>query len=106
MPKANPKPEESNIKYVLGWKLVKDPRIDMWTNTYNRFDVVITLNKFGEDSWSFTVQLPLGSPTIGGVGKTERAARDDLILNLQKTKKLLSIFESQTLSSIYGNGLG
>jgi hypothetical protein len=90
--KAKTKPEELSIKYVLGWKLEKDPRIDMWTNTYNRFDVHITLNKFGDHSWSFTVQLPLGSPTLGGTGKTENAARADLITNLRKSKKLLSSF--------------
>lgn len=92
-PKTEPKPVEPSIKYFLGWKLEKDPMVDMWTNQYNRFDVIIALNKFGDHSWSFTVQLPLGSPTIGGTGKTESAARDDLITNLQKAKKLLSNFE-------------
>jgi hypothetical protein len=86
-------PNESKTKYVLGWELEKEPTVDMWTNTYNRFNVHITLNKFGEQSWGFTVQLPLGSPTIGGSGKTERAARDDLISNLKKVKKLLGNFE-------------
>ena len=86
-------PSESKIKSVLGWTLEKDPAVDMWTNVYNRSDVQITLNKFGDESWSFTVQLPLGSPTIGGIGKTERAAREDLITNLRKTKKLLGNFE-------------
>jgi hypothetical protein len=86
-------PDEPKTKSVLGWTLEKDPAVDMWTNVYNRSDFQITLNKFGDDSWSFTVQLPLGSPTIGGVGKTERAAREDLIANLQKIKRLLSNFE-------------
>jgi hypothetical protein len=86
-------PKESNTKSVLGWTLEKDPRIDMWTNVHNRSDVQVTLNKFGDHSWSFTVHLPLGSPTIGGTGKTERAAREDLITNLRKAKKLLSNFE-------------
>jgi hypothetical protein len=85
--------EEPKTKSVLGWTLEKDPAIDMWTNVYNRSDVQITLNKFRNNSWSFTVQLPLGSPTLGGTGKTERAARDDLITNLRKAKKLLSNFE-------------
>ena len=93
MPKAKLRPEEPKTKSVLGWTLERDPVVDMWVNVYNRSDVQITLNKFGDTSWSFTVQLPLGSPTIGGVGKTERAAREDLITNLQKAKKLLSNFE-------------
>jgi len=86
-------PSEADTKYVLGWTLKKEPKVDMWINGYNRSDVQITLNKFGEDSWSFTVQLPLGSPTIGGTGKTEKAAREDLIANLKKVKKLLGNFE-------------
>ena len=86
-------PSDPETKSVLGWTLKKDPAVDMWTNVYNRSDVQITLNKFAENLWSFTLQLPLGSPTIGGVGKTERKAREDLITNLKKAKKLLSNFD-------------
>lgn len=76
-------------KWFLGHLLVKDPTIDMWSNVDDSSGVQLVVNKHAEDSWVISAKLTLGGPTLTGAGVTERAARDTLIMNMRKMKKIL-----------------
>jgi len=80
-------------KRFLGHLLVKDTTVDMWSNADDSSGVRVTLNKHVDDSWSISAMLTLGGPTFSGSGSTEGAARDNLIMNLRKAKKILAYFD-------------
>jgi len=59
----------------------------------NSSGVQIVLNKLSEGSWTIEVKLSLGGPVLSGAGRTERAARDTLIMNMRKVHKILAYLD-------------
>lgn len=80
-------------KRFLGYTLEKDPNIDMWFNEGGPGEVSISLNKHSDEAWSISISIFFGGTTLTGNGKTERAARDDLIKRMKGMNNLLSHFE-------------
>ena len=82
------KPSKPALKRFLGFPLAKAPRVDMWESTGDLNGLTIALNKFSAESWSIAVAK--GSATLLGHGKTEKAARADLIRKMKSFEDLVS----------------